>query len=214
MRAEDIASDLAEVLLTETQIHDRIVELAREIERDIADGAGKAAADGAAKAAANAGAEHPPRSHPPLFIGVLTGAIMFMADLTRELRVHTEFEFMALSSYGSGTESSGEVRIVKDLSADIAGRDIIIIEDIVDTGLTLDWLIRHLRARGAASVRVCALLRKPDAARVQVDLHYLGFDIPNAFVVGYGLDYAGRYRNLRDIAVIAPHAVHETADPE
>ena len=189
MRADDIASDLTEVLITEEQIHEKIVELAREIDRDLE----RDRASGVA-------------AHPPLFVGVLTGAIMFMADLTRELRVHTEMEFMALSSYGAGTESSGEVTILKGLSTDITGRDIIIVEDIVDTGLTLDWLVRHLRDGGARSVKVCALLRKPEAAKVDVTLDYLGFDIPNAFVVGYGLDFAGRYRNLRDIAVLAPHA--------
>ena len=189
MRPDDIAADITEVLITEQEVHEKIAELAREIERDLASEAGS--------------------EHPPLFVGVLTGAIMFMADLTREISFHTEFEFMSLSSYGSSTQSSGEVRIVKDLSTNIAGRDIVIVEDIVDTGLTLDWLVSNLRERGARTVRVCALLRKPEAAKVEVALDYLGFDIPNAFVVGYGLDYAGRYRNLRDIAVLSPSAIDD-----
>lgn len=130
---------------------------------------------------------------------------MVMADLARELRPHLNMDWMAVSSYGAGTQSSGVVKILKDLDTDLTGRDVLIVEDIIDSGLTLSWLLENLRSRGAASVEVCALLRKPDAAKVEVDVRYLGFDIPNQFVVGYGLDYAERYRNLRDVAILAPH---------
>ena len=141
----------------------------------------------------------------PLLVGVLKGAIMVMADLTRALHLPVETDWMAVSSYGSGTKSSGVVRILKDLERDITGRHVLIVEDIVDSGLTLSWLVANLGSRGPASVEVCTLLRKPDAAKVDVRLTYVGFDIPNEFVVGYGLDYAERYRNLRDIATLAPH---------
>lgn len=187
MDARDIAADLTEVLYTEAEIRSRLTELARAIEADYAD---------ALRA-----------EKPPLLVGVLKGAVMLMADLTRELMFHTEMDWMALSSYGSGTQSSGEVRILKDLDANVTGRDVLIVEDIIDTGLTLSWLVEHLRSRGAASVRVCTLLRKPEAAKVSVDVAYVGFDIPNEFVVGYGLDYDEKYRNLRDIAVLAPSAI-------
>jgi hypoxanthine phosphoribosyltransferase len=114
-------------------------------------------------------------------------------------------DWMAVSSYGLGTASSGVVKILKDLDTDLSGRDVLIVEDIIDSGLTLSWLLGNLRSRGAASIEICALLRKPDAAKVEVDVKYLGFDIPNQFVVGYGLDYAEKYRNLRDVAILAPH---------
>jgi len=128
-----------------------------------------------------------------------------MADLARELRFHTEMDWMAVSSYGHGTKSSGVVRILKDLDADLTDRDVLIVEDIIDSGLTLAWLKENLESRGANSVRICALLRKPDALKVDVDVAYVGFDIPSEFVVGYGLDFAERYRNLRDIGVLAEH---------
>jgi hypoxanthine phosphoribosyltransferase len=128
-----------------------------------------------------------------------------MADLARELRTHVTMDWMAVSSYGAGTQTSGVVRIVKDLDTDLTGRHVLIVEDIIDSGLTLSWLLGNLESRGAASVEICALLRKPDAAKVDVTVKYLGFDIPNQFVVGYGLDYAERYRNLRDVAILAPH---------
>ena len=130
---------------------------------------------------------------------------MVMADLARTLHRHVHMDWMAVSSYGSGTTSSGVVRILKDLDADISGRHVLIVEDIVDTGLTLSWLVANLVSRGPASVNICTLLRKPDALQMTVKLKYVGFDIPNEFVVGYGLDYAERYRNLRSIATLAPH---------
>jgi hypoxanthine phosphoribosyltransferase len=139
-------------------------------------------------------------------VGVLRGAVMVMADLARELKLPgIEMDWMAVSSYGSGTQSSGVVRILKDLDSDITGRHVLIVEDIIDSGLTLSWLRANLESRGPASVEICALLRKPDAGKVDVDVKYMGFDIPNKFVVGYGLDYAEKYRNLRGIAVLAPH---------
>ncbi len=128
-----------------------------------------------------------------------------MTDLARRLKGHVELDWMAVSSYGAGTRSSGVVRILKDLDADITGRHVLIAEDIIDSGLTLSWLKENLSARGAASVEICALLRKPEALKVQVDAKYIGADIPNRFVIGYGLDYAEHYRNLRGIAVLAPH---------
>jgi len=136
---------------------------------------------------------------------VLRGAVMVMADLARELTLPIEMDWMAVSSYGAGTQSSGVVRILKDLDTDLDGRKVLIVEDIIDSGLTLSWLLGNLRSRGAESVEICTLLRKPDAAKVEVDVRYVGFDIPNAFVVGYGLDYAEKYRNLRGVAVLAPH---------
>ncbi len=163
----------------------RLTELAAEIDADYAD-------------------------KDPLLIGVLKGAVVVMADLTRALHLKVETDWMAVSSYGSGTKSSGVVRILKDLDRDITGRHVLIIEDIVDSGVTLSWLVANLGSRGPASVEVCALLRKPEAAKVEVALKYVGFDIPNEFVVGYGLDFAEHYRNLRDIVTLAPH-VYATA---
>lgn len=180
MDVSDLSDDLSEVVLTEARILARIEELAEHIDADYAD-------------------------RDPLLIGVLKGAVMVMADLTRALRRPFEVDWMAVSSYGSGTRSSGVVRILKDLDRDISGRDVLVIEDIVDTGLTLSWLVANLGSRAPASVEVCTLLRKPDAAKVDVPVRYVGFDIPDQFVVGYGLDHAGRYRNLRDLVVLAPH---------
>jgi hypoxanthine phosphoribosyltransferase len=180
MDYSDIADDLTEVLLTEQQIHEKIEELARRIEVDYA-------------------------GEDLLLVGVLRGAVMVMADLARAIRIPIEMDWMAVSSYGSGTESSGVVRILKDLDSDLHGRKVLIVEDIIDSGLTLSWLRTNLESRGADSVEICALLRKPDAAKVVVDVKYEGFEIPNAFVVGYGLDYAEKYRNFRDIGVLAPH---------
>lgn len=185
MDTGDVGTDIAEMLLTEEAIHVRIAELCREIEAEFA----AAPADG----------------RPPLLVGVLRGAVMVMADLARELRIPIEMDWMAVSSYGSSTQSSGVVRINKDLDTELAGRRVLIVEDIIDSGLTLSWLVANLRSRGPVSVDVCALLRKPDAITVAVDVKYVGFDIPNAFVVGYGLDYAEQYRNLRGIGVLAPH---------
>ena len=140
-----------------------------------------------------------------LLVGVLKGAIFFLSDLMREIEIPVEVDFMAVASYGSATESSGVVRILKDLDADLTGRHVLIVEDIIDSGLTLSWLLSNLRSRGPASVEVAALLRKPDAAKVDVLVRYVGFDIPNEFVVGYGLDYAERYRNLPFVGTLAEH---------
>jgi hypoxanthine phosphoribosyltransferase len=180
MDARVLEDDLTEVLVTEAEIHAKLAELARRIEADY-------------------------EGRDLLVVGVLKGAVMVMADLARELRSHVTMDWMAVSSYGAGTQSSGVVRIVKDLDTDLTGRHVLIVEDIIDSGLTLSWLLGNLESRGAASVEICALLRKPDAAKVDVTVKYLGFDIPNQFVVGYGLDYAERYRNLRDVAILAPH---------
>jgi len=138
-------------------------------------------------------------------VGVLKGAVMVMADLARAMHMPVQMDWMAVSSYGSGTRSSGVVRILKDLDTDITGKDVLVVEDIVDSGLTLSWLVGNLRSRGPASVRVCVMLRKPAAARMDVDVAYTGFDIENEFVVGYGLDYAEKYRNLPFIGTLAPH---------
>ena len=180
MELSDVEADLTEVLITEQQIRDKIAELSRQIEADYA-------------------------GERPLLVGVLKGAVMVMADLARELKLHIDMDWMAVSSYGTGTQSSGVVRILKDLDSDLHGRKVLIVEDIIDSGLTLSWLQKNLRTRGADSVEICALLRKPEAAKVQVDVKYVGFDIPNAFVVGYGLDYAEKYRNHRGVGVLAPH---------
>ncbi len=180
MEPAEIQGDLSEVLLSEADIHVRIAELCREIERDY-------------------------EGRELLLVGVLRGAVMVMADVARELRRHIEMDWMAVSSYGAGTQSSGVVRILKDLDSDLTGRHVLIVEDIIDSGLTLSWLRENLESRGAASVEICALLRKPEAAKVDVDVRYVGFEIPNHFVVGYGLDYAEKYRNLRAVGILAPH---------
>jgi hypoxanthine phosphoribosyltransferase len=175
-----MGADLEKVLLTQDQILTRLDELARQIDADYA-------------------------GEDVIFVGVLKGALMVMADLTRAMHSTTEVDWMAVSSYGSGTKSSGVVRILKDLDRDISGRHVLIVEDIVDSGLTLSWLMANLSSRGPASVEVCTLLRKPDAMKVDLKLRYIGFDIPNEFVVGYGLDYAEKYRNLREVGTLAPH---------
>jgi hypoxanthine phosphoribosyltransferase len=144
-----------------------------------------------------------------LLIGVLKGAVFFLSDLMRHLEVECEVDFMAVSSYGSSTDSSGIVRILKDLDAPIEGRDVLIVEDIVDSGLTLSWLLRNLATRHPRSLRVCTLMRKPDAVRDDVDITYVGFDIPNEFVVGYGLDWAERYRDLSYIGTLDPKVYEE-----
>jgi hypoxanthine phosphoribosyltransferase len=176
--ASDIEPD--QILLTEKQILERLGELAAQIEGDY---------DG----------------KDLLLVGVLKGAVMVMADLARSLNRHVEMDWMAISSYGSGTKSSGVVRILKDLDTDINGRHVLVVEDIIDTGLTLSWLIANLKSRGPASVEIATLLRKPEAITMDVDVKYVGFDIPNAFVVGYGLDYDEKYRNLRSIGTLSPH---------
>ena len=180
MDVTHVEADLTETLLSEQQIQHRLGELAGEIQRDY---------DG----------------RDLLLVGVLKGAVMVMADLARSLDRHVEMDWMAISSYGSGTSSSGVVRILKDLDTDITGKDVLIAEDIIDTGLTLSWLVANLASRGPRSVNICTLLRKPEAQRMAVEVKYVGFDIPNQFVVGYGLDYAERYRNLRSVATLAPH---------
>ncbi|MPZ61328.1 MAG: hypoxanthine phosphoribosyltransferase [Propionibacteriales bacterium] len=180
MEAEHVDDDLTEVVLTEEQIQRRTTELAQEIERDYA---GKEL----------------------LLVGVLRGAVMVMADMARSLKRHVEMDWMAISSYGTGTSSSGVVRILKDLDTDINGKHVLVVEDIIDTGLTLSYLLSNLASRGPASTEVFTLLRKPEAQRMAVKVKYVGFDIPNDFVVGYGLDYAERYRNLRCVGTLAPH---------
>src|ERR1700749_4684092 len=176
-----MGADLQEVLITPEQLRERIGELAAQIDEDYAD-------------------------RELLLVGVLKGAVMVMADLARALHLPAQMDWMAVSSYGSGTQSSGVVRILKDLDSDISGRDVLIVEDIIDSGLTLSWLVGNLQSRGPESVRVCTMLRKPGAARARdVDVTYTGFDIGDDFVIGYGLDYAERYRNLPFIGTLAPH---------
>ena len=171
--------DIDHVLLTEEQIQAKIGELAEQVAADYA------------------GTE-------VLLVGVLKGAVLFMSDFARALQLPTQMEFMAVSSYGSATSSSGVVRILKDLDRDITDKHVLVVEDIIDSGLTLSWLLKNLGGRSPASLEVCALLRKPDAVKVEVPVKYIGFDIPNEFVVGYGLDYAERYRDLPYIATLKP----------
>jgi hypoxanthine phosphoribosyltransferase len=140
----------------------------------------------------------------PLLIGILRGAVVIMSDLMRNIDLRCELDFMDISSYGSGSSSSGVVRILKDLEEDITDRHVLIVEDIIDTGLTLSYLMRSLYARKPASLEICALLSKPSRRRADLDVKYLGFEVPDEFVVGYGLDYAGSYRNLPDICVLKP----------
>lgn len=174
-------ADIEAVLITEEQIRTRTAELAKAVAeryRDIPEDL--------------------------VLIGVLKGAVMFMTDFARALPIPSQMEFMAVSSYGSSTSSSGVVRIMKDLDRDIEGRDVLIVEDIIDSGLTLSWLMRNLRTRNPRSLEVVTLLRKPDAVRTTVEVAEVGFDIPNDFVVGYGLDYAERYRDLPFIGRLKP----------
>ncbi|MCP2031570.1 hypoxanthine phosphoribosyltransferase [Okibacterium sp. HSC-33S16] len=180
MESSDIAGDLTDILVTEQQIHEKLDELAAQIDSDY-------------------------EGKDLLLVGVLKGAVMVMADLSRAMKKHVSIDWMAVSSYGAGTKSSGVVQIRKDLDSDLTGRHVLIVEDIIDSGLTLSWLLENFASRGAASIEVCALLRKPKAAKVEIDCKYVGFDIPTDFVVGYGLDFDERYRNLRDVAVLAPH---------
>jgi hypoxanthine phosphoribosyltransferase len=144
-----------------------------------------------------------------LLVGVLKGAVFFMADLMRRLTVPCEIDFMAISSYGAATDSSGVVRILKDLDINIEGRHVLVVEDIIDSGLTLSYLVRNLEAREPASLEVCALLTKPERREIDVDVRYTGFEIPNRFVIGYGLDFAERYRNLPYVAVLHPDLIPE-----
>lgn len=181
--AELYPGDIKSVLLSEEQIRTRTAELAEMIAEHYRDDLG---------------------DDDLLLITVLKGAVMFVTDLARSIPLPTQLEFMAVSSYGSSTSSSGVVRILKDLDRDINDRDVLIVEDIIDSGLTLSWLLRNLATRRPRSLRVCTLLRKPDAVRTDIDVAYVGFDIPNEFVVGYGLDYAERYRDLPYIGTLDP----------
>ncbi|PKQ23393.1 MAG: hypoxanthine phosphoribosyltransferase [Actinobacteria bacterium HGW-Actinobacteria-5] len=180
MDSADITGDLSTVLFTKAEIEARLAELAAEIDHDYA---GKN----------------------PLLVGVLNGAVMVMADLSRALHIDCAMDWMAISSYGMGTQSSGVVRILKDLSTDLVGRHVLVVEDIIDTGLTLTYLMQNLASRNPASLEIMAMFRKPDAMKAEIDVKYVGFDLPNQFVVGYGLDFAGRYRNLTDVGILAPH---------
>ncbi len=180
MDEKHVEGDLVNVLYSEEQIQNRLAELASAIEADY-------------------------EGKEILLVGVLKGAVMVMADLARHFGRHVEMDWMAISSYGSGTKSSGVVRILKDLDTDINGRHVLVVEDIIDTGLTLSWLTSNLASRNPASVEICTLLRKPEAQRMSVDVRYVGYDIPNEFVVGYGLDFDEKYRNLRCIGTLAPH---------
>ena len=180
MDLEAVGTDVERVIVTEVQLKSKVAELAARVDADYQD-------------------------RDLLLVGVLKGAIMAMADLTRAMQRHIDMDWMAVSSYGSGTKSSGVVRILKDLDRDITGRNILIVEDIVDSGLTLSWLRANLMSRGAESVEILAILRKPEAAKVEVNCKYVGFDIPTDFVVGYGLDFNEKYRNLSFVGVLAKH---------
>jgi hypoxanthine phosphoribosyltransferase len=175
----DMGPALKEVLITQEQLAAKAAELAARIDADYA-------------------------GRRLLLVGVLKGAVMVMADLARAMHLPIEMDWMAVSSYGSGTKSSGVVRILKDLDTDISGRDVLIVEDIIDSGLTLSWLVSNLQSRNPASVEVCTMLRKPSAAQLDIKVAYTGFEIPDEFVVGYGLDYAEKYRNLPFIGTLAP----------
>jgi hypoxanthine phosphoribosyltransferase len=187
MDASDMGADLKEVLIGPEQLRARIAELAARIDADYA-------------------------GRELLLVGVLKGAVMVMADLARAMHSQVQMDWMAVSSYGSGTKSSGVVRILKDLDTDITGRHVLVVEDIIDSGLTLSWLVGNLRSRGPASVDVCVMLRKPGAAQMDVPVRYTGFDIADEFVVGYGLDYAEEYRNLPFIGTLAPHVYGGTGN--
>jgi hypoxanthine phosphoribosyltransferase len=178
----ELESAVAEVLIEEDVLRSRVVELGDEVSRDYA-------------------------GRELLLIGVLKGAVFFMADLMRQLTVPCEIDFMAISSYGASTDSSGVVRILKDLDINIEGRDVLVVEDIIDSGLTLSYLMRNLEARQPASLEVCALLTKPERREIDVPVRYVGFEIPNRFVIGYGLDFGERYRNLPYVGVLDPELV-------
>ena len=180
MDAQDMGNALERILVTEDELARRMAELAAEIDADY-------------------------QGKEILLVGVLKGAVMVVADLSRHLHTPLSMDWMAVSSYGAGTKSTGVVRILKDLDADVTGRDVLFVEDIIDSGLTLSWLRENLLARGAASVEIATALRKPEALKVQVEVKYVGFDIPNEFVVGYGLDYAEHYRQLPFVGTLAPH---------
>lgn len=180
MRLEDCKDDIVRVAVSEDQIKERLVQMGAEISKDY-------------------------EGESLLVVGVLRGAVMVVADLVREISIPLHMDWMAVSSYGASTKSSGVVRILKDLNSDITDMNVLIVEDIIDTGLTLDYLKQNLEARGPKSVKIATFLRKPDAAKVDVPVDYVGFDIPNEFVVGYGLDYAEDYRHLTFVGTLAPH---------
>ena len=180
MDLEAVKGDIERVIVTEEQLQARIKELAAQVDKDY-------------------------EGKDLLLVGVLKGAVMAVADFSRALQRHIDMDWMAVSSYGSGTKSSGVVRILKDLDRDITGRNVLIIEDIFYSGLTLSWLKANLESRGVGSVEILSILRKPEAAKVEVDVKYVGFDIPKDFVIGYGLDFDEKYRNLPFIAVLAKH---------
>ena len=186
MSQTEVEQGVGEVLIEEDALQARIRELGREISADYA-------------------------GRELLLVGVLKGAVFFMADLMRSLTVPCEIDFMAISSYGAATDSSGVVRILKDLDINIDGRDVLVVEDIIDSGLTLSYLVRNLEAREPASLEVCALLTKPERREVEVPVRYIGFEIPNRFVIGYGLDFAERYRNLPYVGVLDTELVPEGA---
>ena len=179
---ETVKDAVGEILIESGALQGRIAELGAEISRDYA-------------------------GRDLLLVGVLKGAVFFLADLMRELSVPCEIDFMAISSYGAGTDSSGVVRILKDLDMNISGRDVLVVEDIIDSGLTLSYLMRSLTARKPASLEVCTLLTKPERREVDVPVRYVGFEIPNRFVIGYGLDFDQRYRNLPYVAVLHPDLI-------
>ena len=186
MSQTELERGVSEVLIDEDRLRARVVELGEEITADYA-------------------------GRDLLLIGVLKGAVFFMADLMRTLGIPCEIDFMAISSYGAQTDSSGVVRILKDLDINIEGRNVLVVEDIIDSGLTLSYLMRNLEAREPASLEVCALLTKPDRREIDVPVRYIGFEIPNRFVVGYGLDFAERYRNLPYVGVLDSELVPEGA---
>jgi hypoxanthine phosphoribosyltransferase len=181
MTDTQVEQGIAEILIEEDALRERVAELGAEISTDYA-------------------------GRDLLLVGVLKGAVFFMADLMRSIDVHCEVDFMAISSYGASTDSSGVVRILKDLDTAIEDRHVLVVEDIIDSGLTLSYLMRNLRARNPATLEVCALLTKPDRREIDVPVRYIGFEIPNRFVVGYGLDFAERYRNLRYVGVLGDEA--------
>jgi hypoxanthine phosphoribosyltransferase len=181
----EVEKGVGEILIEHDELQRRISELGEEISADYA-------------------------GRDLLLIGVLKGAVFFMADLMRRLTIPCEIDFMAISSYGASTDSSGVVRILKDLDINIEGRDVLIVEDIIDSGLTLSYLVRMLESREPASLEVCALMTKPERRQIEVDVRYTGFEIPNRFVIGYGLDFAERYRNLPYVAVLHDDLIPET----
>ncbi len=183
-----IHADVEEVLLTAEQLRERIAELGRQLRADYA-------------------------GRTPVLISVLKGSIVFLADLMREMDIPLSLDLMEVSSYGSGTETSGQVRILKDLSNSIEGRDVLVVEDIIDTGLTLNYLLRYLGERNPASLRVCCLLDKPARRLAEIEIDYRGFTIPDRFVIGFGLDYDERYRNLPYVGVLRS-SVYSGEPPE